>query len=174
MPIPRKHIQERLQRAYVEAVVAKAGATCTPYHQDYGLDLRINDIRQSSKGNYQPSGIAFECQLKASTQCEQKHEHVVYDIKKEAYNKLVELESGLAILIVFKLPKNTQEWLKVEEDMFYMKHCCYWIHLTGEATKNKYTQRIRIPRNQIFTPQAVQDLLMQVRQQTRSRLEDVK
>jgi len=166
MPIPLEHMKERLNFAYVHAVVAKAGATCQPYSDDYGIDARISAIKQKPNGKFGPTAVGFECQLKATTTWEFKDENIVYDLDADAYNNLVELEDRFGILILYRLPKDADPdaWLKVSEDVLSMRHCCYWKLLTGEITPNTSTKRIWIPKQQLFDSQAVTKLLDQVRQ----------
>lgn len=164
MPIPIEHMMERLHFAYVHAVVARAGATCQPYIQDYGSDARISAIRAKPTGGFAKTAIGFECQLKATTTWKFEDENIVYDLDADAYNKLIELEDMFGILILFRMPKDPLEWLEITENIFYMRHCCYWMLLTGERTTNTSTKRIFIPTQQLFDPQAVTDLLEQVKQ----------
>lgn len=171
MSLPFNNKMEHLHSAYVRAVAAKAGANCEGRENDYGADLRINKVRPKPGGGFADTGILFHCQLKATTNWKVEDDYVVYDMKVGAYNDLVEWEGGLMILIVFKLPKDEREWLKVTEDVLCMKGCCYWTHLTGESSTNESSKRIRIPRNQLFDPQAVTDLLERVRRDNRGTTE---
>lgn len=168
MSLPLNHKMEHLNSAYVRAVAAKAGANCTKPEYDYGVDLIINEMQSSPGGGFTGTGSLFQCQLKATTNLKVEDDYVVYDMEVGAYNKLVEWEVGWIILIVFKLPKDEREWLSVTEDVLCMKDCCYyWIPLREEASTNKSSKRIRIPRNQLFDPQAVTDLLERVRRDYR-------
>lgn len=164
MPIPSSHLQERLHFAYVHAVVAKAGATCQPYNPDYGTDARISAIKIKPSGGYAKSTVGFECQLKSSTSCEINDQHVVYDLDANTYNHLVAFEDMFGILILFRLPKREVDWLEISEDVMCLRNCCYWLHLTGKKTKNISSKRIFIPRHQLFNPEAVKQLLNQVKQ----------
>ncbi len=163
MPIPIEHMMERLSFAFVNAVVARAGATCQPYNQDYGSDARISAIRALPNGKYAKSAIGFECQLKSTINCDIKNEHVVYDLDADDYNKLVELEDMFGILILLCLPKKKVDWLQITENALSLRNCCYWKLLKGETTTNTSTKRIFIPTQQLFDPHAVTELLEEVR-----------
>ena len=167
MSLPLNYKMEHLHFAYVRAVAAKAGANCTRPENDYGVDLRINKVRTKPDGGFADTGFLFHCQLKATTNLKVEDDYVVYDMEAGAYKNLVEWKGGWIILIVFKLPKDEQEWLSVTEDVLCMKDCCYWIHLREESSTNESSKRIRIPRNQLFDPQAVTDLLERVRRDYR-------
>lgn len=164
MPIPPDHIKERLSNAYVSAVVARAGATFTPKHPEYGTDAYIQSVTQLPSGKYAPTGHLFLCQLKATTTSELEDDYVVYDMEVQAYNKLANWEgTAPCILVLFRLPKNPEEWLTLDEEQLLLKRCCYWLHITGPPSTNESSQRIRIPRTQMFTPEAVTELLEKVK-----------
>ena len=164
MAIPLDHMKERLHFAYVHAVVARAGATCQPLSEDYGIDATISAIKRKPNGKYGPTSISFECQLKATTKLELRDDQIVYDLDAKAYNNLVELENRFGILILYRLPKNPDEWLKVSGDALCMETCCYWKLLTGDTTTNTDSKRICIPKQQLFDTHAVTYLLDKVRQ----------
>ena len=165
MPLPPEHIQERLHFAYVEAVAAKAGANFVRVTNDYGADAMVTEVVESAGGKFSATSTLFSCQLKATTRCTIKEDEVVYDMDVEAYNKLVNPVRGLIILILLRLPKDGGEWLNINEDAFCMKHCCYWIRLKGDPSSNVRSRRIKIPRHQLFDPQAVAHLLELARQE---------
>lgn len=168
MSLPSNHKMELLHVAYVHAVVASAGTTCDPPKKDLGIDLRVIDTRHSKQRGYYDAGVAFNCQLKATTNCEVRGDYVVYDMDVRSYNKLVDWNGiGFVILIVFRLPKNEQEWFNLSEDVLCMKHCCYWTQLTGGKSTNSSSVRIKIPKNQLFDTQTVIELIERARQDKR-------
>lgn len=166
MALPLDHIKERLSNAYASAVAARAGATFQPKHPEYGDDAFIQEVRRLPNGKYQATGWGFWCQLKATTTSELKDDHVVYDMEVEAYNKLARWRGAApCILVLFRLPKNPDEWLTLDEEQLLLKRCCYWMHITGPPSTNEFSQRIRIPRTQMFTPEAVAELLEKVKRE---------
>ena len=160
MPRPSSHIIPDLQLAYVDAVVARAGYTCDHVRDsnDYGTDVMISDTMEE-KGKYSDTGPPVRCQLKASINFEVKSDHVACDLEVGAYNKLVNPRRGFIVLIVFKLPKDEKEWLKVNDDYMSLKNCCYWDRVVGEKSEKKDKKRVKIPRIQRFDPPAVAQIL---------------
>ena len=160
MPRPASHIIPDLQLAYVDAVVARAGYTCDHVKDsnDYGTDVMISETMEDN-GTFSDTGPPVRCQLKASTSFEVKSEYVACDMEVDAYNKLVHLRRGFIILIVFKLPKDEKEWLKINDDCMSLKNCCYWDRIVGEKSEKKRTKRIKIPRIQRFDPPSVAQIL---------------
>lgn len=165
MSMPLDHIKERLSVAYVRAVVARAGARFTENDApEYGVDGFIRKIKQLPNGRYEGTGFCFHCQLKATTTSELRDQDVIYDMEVDAYNKLARWEGcSPCILVIFRLPENPEEWLRLTEEQFLLKNCCYWEHITDSPSRNKSSQRIRIPRTQTFTPEAVAELLERVK-----------
>ena len=165
MSIPLDHIKERLSLSYVSAIVARAGAACRPVPSpEYGTDAYIIKINKLPNGKVVETGVIIPCQIKSTTKCEFNDDSVIYDMEVDSYNKLIEWEGIDVLLIVFCLPKNDDEWVSIDENQLVMKNCSYWIHLSGTPSPNKSSQRIFIPRSQIFTPESVKVLLERVRE----------
>lgn len=164
MPMPLDHIKERLSNAYVSAVAAGAGATFTPKAPEYGTDAFIQPVKRLPNGRYTETGFLFMCQLKATTTSELTDSYVVYDMEVDAYNKLARWEGNSpCILVPFRLPENCDEWLTLDEEHLLLRTCCYWTRIPDSPSTNRSSQRIRIPRTQIFTPEAVIELLEKVK-----------
>lgn len=165
MTLPLEHTKERLSVAYVSAVVARAGAAFTEIKaDDFGVDAHVQRIVELPNGKFHATGWILQCQIKATTTSELENDSVIYDMKADAYNKLVTHEGTPCVLLLLCLPKNHDDWLHLDEDQLLLKRCCYWIYLAGQPSTNASTHRIRIPRNQVFTPSSVEELLEKVKQ----------
>lgn len=164
MAITLNHVKEQLSRAYVTAIAAKAGATVSKPDLDYGIDATVQFVRQLPSGKFQPTGFVFHCQLKATTTCAMEDGYVVYDMEADAYNKLANWEGNSpCILILLRLPEEEHDWLLLNEEQLLLRNCCYWMHITDPPSDNSSSCRIRIPRQQVFTPEVVAELLEKVR-----------
>jgi hypothetical protein len=145
----------------VIAVAARAGVNVETPQQDYGVDGTFSKI-QFRDGRRRESGFKIDYQLKASKRWRFDGAEVVYDLEAKTYNDLVERgvrEKGTPlILILLCLPEEAGQWLEQSEDRLVMRKCCYWDWLTGTPTLNTRTVTIRIPRQQLFTPDALTDL----------------
>ena len=64
--ITRNHRQEAISRAYVHAIAARCGFTCSSGILDYGIDLSILEVTKVGDGYYD-SGFKIDVQLKSST-----------------------------------------------------------------------------------------------------------
>jgi len=58
------------------------------------------------------------------------------------------------------MPSDEDGWLSVYEEYTTLRHCGYWISLRGlPASANKETQRIRIPKEQMFTDLSLRSIM---------------
>lgn len=157
-------MEKRLSAAYFRAVVAKAGAKIVGNEgHEYGTDFSIQKVIKTDNGKFSGTSFILTCQLKATTLATIDGAFVVYDMKVDAYNKIVNWTgTSPCILIVLLLPSDQNEWLKIDESSLELKRCCYWANLKGAPSKNTSTTRIRIPRSQLFTPDVVNGLLDEI------------
>jgi hypothetical protein len=63
------------------------------------------------------------------------------------------------LLVVFRLPADENEWLRLSEDQLVMKKCAYWVSLRGalEVTGQESTT-VRVPRKNVFSPDAFREI----------------
>ena len=147
-------IKERLSVAYMTAVAARIGCEVREFHvQRNGLDVTISAI----------DGIKakIDVQLKAtSTDCI-KATDVVFDLEVETYDELrsVHVQSP-QLLVVLVLLEDAAEWLALNEESLVLKRCADWLNLQGRpAVSNTETIRVRLPRSNIFGPEALRNLM---------------
>lgn len=160
MAIPLTHVEEDLQIAYTQAVVAKAGAVFDPPGHDYGTDGTIWEVQTLPSGKCTKTGSHIVCQLKATINCSLGADYVVYDMDPKAYNKLANWQGPTpVILVLFRLPRDPEQWLELDEEQLLLKNCCYWTRILEPPTTHSSSIRITIPREQVFNPDAVVDLL---------------
>ncbi len=157
--LPTQTIEELISTSYVSAIIARSGFSPNSVAKDYGVDLEVRRI--GVHGNKRIDlGVMLELQLKASINWEIDDSHIVFDLEADAYNRLVfrrDNSSTPCALIVCCLPKDERSWLTVCEDELVIKKCCYYYFVDGSETNNKNSKRIRIPRTQLLTPQAIQN-----------------
>lgn len=160
--IPLTRIEERLSVAYVTAVAACGQASCsvTGTADDYGVDAQLRRVSRMSDGTYCATGVALDLQIKATTTAQVRGNVVAYDMKADAYNRMVQRDGALQqILVLLCLPPAASDWLSTDEQQLVMRRCCYWYYVEGPPTANSGTTRILIPRTQLFTPQMIDSLL---------------
>jgi hypothetical protein len=158
---------QALNRAYVRAVAAKAGAVVLGPEDDFGTDLAFAKVTRRKSGRLTVAkSIIVPFQLKASKKWEFRGDTVIYDLEAKNYNDMVD-ESSMEVLILMCLPSTFDEWLYQDEECLRLHRCCYYWQPTNHVEKpNKDTVRIVIPRSQIFTP----DVLILLLDQAQARV----
>lgn len=158
--LPTQTIEELISVSYVSAIIAYSGFAPNAVAKDYGIDLEVRKIGEH--GNKRIDlGAFLELQLKASINWSAEDAHIVFDLEADAYNRLVfrrDNSSMPCALVVCCLPKEKKAWLNVAEDELTIRKCCYYHFIDGVETKNTSSQRIRIPRNQLLTPESLHEL----------------
>lgn len=169
------HIKERLSVAYVDALAGRAGVNVSTRRNDYGVDGTFHPV-VSMGGALVESGFPVEFQLKSSINWMTDSADIVYDLEVRAYNSMVgrDPKSLPLVLILLCLPQKDSLWLRHSEKGLFLKNCCYWLWLpAGKETQNQSTVRVRIPRANRLTPEAIDGLLMRARAYAKGERNDV-
>lgn len=155
-------MMEGLSRAYVRAVAIRAGCRYMDrFEHDIGTDAEIHYI-DVVDGKPRETGVQLRLQIKATSQgVKHTPTDVVIDLQVEHYRKLIQPSPGVRIvLIVFDMPDDDLRWVDTAPDGLVLRNCAYWKALEGEAdVPNETTVRVKIPRQQQLTVNAVQGSL---------------
>lgn len=163
MAMPVQTVEERLSSALVHAIVARAGASCSVPQPDYGVDLTVTQITRVRNG-YDHTGWQFHAQLKATCAFRENADRISYDMKVKDYNKLARWTGAApCYLLLVCLPEEQDSWLSATEDALVMRRCCYWVQIDSKPSGNASTTCVHIPREQLFTPDTVSQLLAATR-----------
>ena len=151
-------IQEQLSWAYVRAVTYRAGFRIyTPEVDDHGIDGTIE--------SYDSGVNKVDFQLKATTRYEIRGSDVVYDLRVENYNRLVQ-DNGLPrVLILYAMPSDDSLWLAQSEDELCLRECAYWVSLMGmdrSPRESGTTRRVRLPLSNIFSEDGLRRMFSQL------------
>lgn len=155
--IPTQSIEELLSISCVSAIIARSGHTPSTVTHDFGIDLEVRTIAVDGSKRIDV-GAFLSLQLKASIKWTLEPEHVVFDLEADAYNRLVFQRKRATLpcaLVLCCLPSDQAQWLSVCEDNFTLRKCCYFYFVEGDKTENAASKRIRIPRKQLLTPEAL-------------------
>ena len=146
-------IQEQLSRAYVRAVVYKAGFRLYwPDPDDHGIDGTIVDPsrRRVNRGDFQ---------LKATTRHSIVGDHIIYDLRVQNYNQLITEDDVPRVLILFIMPDNPDEWLAQSADEMCLRKCAYWLSLMGEQrSSNASHRRVSVPLADVLSRGGLNDM----------------
>ena len=163
--LPRNLRQEALCRAYVRAVAARAGVICGGVENDLGFDLLLRSV-ESHDGQLWDTGAQIDVQLKSTTRAKFRATEVIHDLEVRAYNILRQPDVNRPrILVLLVLPEDEGKWLAQTEEALILRHCAYWLSLRGaEPTISRTTVRIAIPRGNLFTIEALQEMMDRVKE----------
>jgi hypothetical protein len=152
--------KEQFSLAYARAVAAVAGCDVTVYNVDVnGCDIGIHatDDRMHAR---LPK---VDAQVKCTSQEINEEESVVFDLDVRTYRKLRQDVTVPRILIVVLVPRNPEDWIAHSEEEMAIRHCGYWRSLYDlDETANVDSVRVRVPRTQVFTPDALLSIMEQI------------
>lgn len=164
--ITNQHQKEGFSRAFALAVGYKAGMNCSiSFDFDYRIDGTYREVDTLPDGSRDESGFQIDFQLKASHDVRITEDFVIYDLESKNYKSLIRNNIGTPrILILFKMPKEECDWLKINENETLLRNCGWYFSLRNlDESKNSSTVRIKIPRDQLFTPDVLNNLMEKVK-----------
>lgn len=157
---------EELSLVYVRAVASRAGFSVEEVRRDRdSIDVHIC-ARGPLHGGPVESPI-LDIQLKSTARDLLDDEReITYDLKVKNYNDLTRPTLVPRILVVLLLPRDPMSWLTWTEEALVLRRCAYWLFLKGRPpTLNKATERVFLPRAQVFDTPCVRRLLEKVARQ---------
>lgn len=164
MPLTLNHKKEQLSIAYVRAVAAAAGFSCTkPDVDDDSVDVMV-----SCSGTYGEATLLrsprIELQAKATAdELTPEDTCIKFPLPIKNYEDLKGITLIPRILVVMLVPDEVDNWIEQSEEQMLMRRCAYWVSLQGmPETDNKTRITIEVPRNQIFNVESLQLLMERV------------
>lgn len=162
--LDKNHLMEELCKAYMHAVCSMAGCTISKPDPDYGIDCHLEEINKIDD-QFLPTGICLDIQAKSTTNFEIKDNLIVYNLKNRNYNLLIKNTTTKRILVLLLLPKEKDEWLNNDINSLIIKKCAFWCQLNGKEKENPDNlTTIKIPTNQIFSPDNLKEILFKIKQ----------
>ncbi|MFK7982578.1 MAG: DUF4365 domain-containing protein [Saprospiraceae bacterium] len=159
-----EQIKEQLSLHFIGAIASFKNIKVVKPFEDNGVDLLLKKVKVISfkeKIRYLDSGDIIAVQVKSTTKkgIIESENKIKFDLSVKNYNDLIFRKIELAlkkvgnvplILILVVLPINVSKWLEVnqKEDFIKLGGKAYWYYPTKnhEYSKNEYSQRIEIPK----------------------------
>jgi Domain of unknown function (DUF4365) len=155
--------KEEFSYAYIYAVASAAGYSCQISSRPMdigGIDMNISGIEQE----YSLYPPRLEVQVKSTSTNIISDESVRYPLKLKNYNELRKPNTLIPkILVVVLIPDHLGEWVNQSETELCLRRCAYWLSLKGQPeTENTDSVTIYLPRQQIFSVNALQNIMQQI------------
>lgn len=144
---------------YALAGVAGVNHDSKPAH-DYGVDGQFNPV--VIRGHRRvSSGYPLDFQAKATFNWQLVDGAIVYDLEAKTYDDIVTRHASevTLILILLCMPRDKADWHLATSDATVLRNCCYWAILKGDPCGNTSTKRIRVPADQVLTPDSLLELM---------------
>jgi hypothetical protein len=158
--VPRSQRQEALSRAYVKAIAAMAGVTCTDAAQDFGIDQWLRAVEQVGH-RYTDSGDQLDVQVRSTIRAVFTETEVLYDLDVRTYDLLRKDRPRCPrILVVVVFPDDEDRWMSQSVEELIIRRCAYWRSFRGApAVENLNTVRVPIPRTNVFSVAALRAIM---------------
>jgi len=162
------NIESELSYAYLHAVASHAGMACSVgnRHEDNnGIDATLTGWGPFTNGGYLTE-VTIKVQLKATIAVPADDgtnlSYFIHGVNR--YDDLrTETVTNARILVVLFLPADAQEWLNHSPDQLILRRCAYWQSLRcAPTTVNGSGATVKLPKAQMFNPQALKDLAAQL------------
>jgi hypothetical protein len=147
-------IKERLSLGVVTLVAARAGCELSEIKVDReSIDVTMRPIKGEP--------VCIDAQLKGSSTLKREEGHLIFDLPINNYNKLRQRVVGNArILIVLDLVGDEGEWVTADIERLVTRRMAFWHDLYGlKAVTNNTKRRVKIPLDQLFTPDALRAMM---------------
>lgn len=152
--------KEQFSAAFLQAVASIAGYTpAQPQVDDDSIDWMI-----AARGAVLTRRPRLEVQMKCSSRNLLSDEKLPFPLSIKNYNDLRDANVLVPrILIVMTVPTDIKDWAIHSESEMVIRHCGYWASLRGmSATNNTDNVTIDLPRKQMFTPDALHDIMSRI------------
>jgi hypothetical protein len=157
--------KEQFSIAYLRAVAARAGFSTSPREVDVdSVDYSLN----ADDGLNLSMRPQVEVQLKCTSEDIVRPDTLHFRLSLKNYDELRIQTLVPRILVVVLVPFDVTEWLVQSEHELVMRRCGYWMSLRDwPTTANETSVTVEIPREQVFTPHALTNIMSRINQDGR-------
>ena len=132
--------KEDLSFTYLSALSAFAGFTC---------DAIPRKDRRSIDAIVGGRNTQINVQLKSTSSPNWHADGLHFQLPRNNYDSLRN-SAVPAILVVFELPTDEQEWLDCNSDRLIMRKCAWWLSLKGYPEVDTASRVVIVPRSQLL------------------------
>lgn len=162
--IPSQFKEEYMMQAFIQAIASHAGLSVEFRKKDFGIDGSFHKVVHFGS-RYIETGMPLDFQLKATKNWIDEGNKVAYDMQAVSYNDFIYRHAEACTplrLILLCLPENEALWLQTSTEYLQLRHCCFYHSINGDITENIGSIRIRIPKENLVTPDSLNNLVNSV------------
>ena len=160
-----QNIESELSYAYLHAVAAQAGVSCTQgsRHEDnHGIDARLLGLAPfpaQGKRTEVDINIQLKATVKEPALIDGSFSYSLDGIAR--YDQLRSMTRSIPrILVVLFMPAQSTHWITHTEDALALHKCAYWVSLrNAPASSNVATQTVYLPQAQRFDADGLRRLM---------------
>lgn len=155
--------KEEFSYAYINAIASAAGYSfqIAPRPLDLvGVDITITGFTSPSSRRR----ARIELQVKCTSQSLLDNNFVRFPLEIKNYNQLrnINPDDNPFLLVIVLVPDSLSDWLKQSETELCLRRCAYWVSIRGQTqTQNQNTVTVYLPRQNIFSVEALKALMQQ-------------
>lgn len=162
MPTRGTDLMELFQASIVQAIAAAAGCNVLESKIDDGIDLWIT---QQVDDDEEPTPLRL--QLKAVTDgWNVSRDSIRAKMSRKRFNQMRQPGTYLPqILVIMDLPKDQDDWIRMEEPHTITQHLCYWNSLVGEPERPGTGDKVTVsaPVTNVFDDFALCEIMSRIR-----------
>jgi hypothetical protein len=147
---------EILQIGYLHAVAAAAKCSIAAPNPDKRLDWIIT--HQSNAHTAGDDEATLKVALKSTTQvaANPSGDTFPFTLKNEHLKYLSYVDPTVnRIMVAMVLPPNIDDWIRANGNYLELRHCCYWVNLSGWPITGQERTTVRVPTDQVFDDYAL-------------------
>lgn len=153
--------QAQFSKAYVQAVAATAGYSCTtPEVDDDSVDVTI--ATKGARGTVRSPRL--DAQIKSWTVPRVVDGGLRYALSIKNYNDLRHEDFLVPrILVVVVMPTDLDEWIELSDHETTVRRCGYWASLRGMGqTMNAESVTVTVPMSQQLSVQSLSSIMQRI------------
>jgi len=156
--------KEEVSKAYLHAIAAVCGYSVGSWTQDHGgIDATVG--APSTVGSGHLSRPKVDIQLKASARKDlERPDYISWQLDIAHYDSLRAPAATPHILVVLLLPEDIGQAVEHTVQQLMIRRCAYWVKMTGMAAATDKSKSVRIPKLNVFSPDALRDILTKISQ----------
>ena len=110
----------------------------------------------------------LDIQLKCTARSDVlKQGHIVWSLERSHYDALRAESLQPHLLVILLLPDRETEWLEHTTDSLILRHCAYYVKMTGLPALQSSHVTVHVPIANVFSPERLRSLMTRISEEGR-------